>query len=137
MVNNTTGNNEYYESYPLKTMIMSNIVSLAIYGIGAYIIFIIGVIWLGLYIVYIAWMELILLRKSCNDCYYYGRACAFGKGKLACLIVKKGDPENFSKRKITWKLLIPDILVTAVPVIAGIVLMIMDFILRRFTLCPH
>lgn len=116
-----------FESYPVKTVLVSNLFTFALYGIGAYIMFRAGVIWLALYLVFIAWQEISILRKSCRDCYYYGKVCAFGKGKIACLVVKKGKPEDFGKRQATWKSLVPDLLVALIPVTIAIILMIIDF----------
>jgi hypothetical protein len=120
-------NGEYYEKYPLWIILLSNLVSLGIYGIGAYVMYWVGWIWLVLYILYIAFLEIKLLRKSCTNCYYYGKNCAFGKGKLCSLFFRKGHPEEFVKRQITWKDILPDFLVTVIPVVAGIVLLILDF----------
>ena len=121
------GNNGFYEKYPISTVLLSNAVALVIYGIGTYIMFRAGWIWMGLYILYIIWMEIRLLRGSCTGCYYYGKVCAFGKGRFACMLFKKGKPNVFSDETMTWKSLIPDIFVTIIPLIAAIVLMIIDF----------
>jgi hypothetical protein len=116
-----------YEEYPFWVVLPSNLVSLAIYAIGAFIIYKIHWVWLILYILFILWLEIQLLRKSCVNCYYYGKTCAFGRGKLACLFFKKGDSLKFSQRQATWKDILPDILVSVIPIIAGVVLLIIDF----------
>ncbi len=118
---------KYYEEYPLWIILFSNVVSLVIYAIGAFVIYRIGLIWLVLYILYIALLEMRLLRKSCVNCYYYGKNCAFGRGKLSCLFFKKGHSAEFSKQQITWKDILPDFMVSLVPLVAGIVLLVMDF----------
>lgn len=118
---------KYYEEYPPWIILFSNIVSVAIYAIGAFVMYRIGIVWLVLYILYIVLLEMRLLRKSCVNCYYYGKNCAFGKGKLSCLFFKKGNPAEFSKQQITWKDILPDFMVSVVPLVAGIVLLIMDF----------
>ncbi len=92
---------KYYEEYPPWIILFSNLVSLAIYAIGAFVMYRIGIVWLVLYILYIALLEIRVLRKSCVNCYYYGKNCAFGKGKLSCLFFKKGNPAKFSKQQIT------------------------------------
>ena len=116
-----------YENYPLWIVTLSNIVSLAIYAMGAYLIYKIGWVWLILYVLYIAWLEIRLLRRSCVNCYYYGKVCAFGKGKVVCLFFKKGDTNKFKQDKITWKDMVPDVMVSLIPVVAGIVLLVIDF----------
>lgn len=90
-----------FENYPCRIIIISNFVSLAIYFIGAYIIFRIGLIWLLLYLIYILGFEIRLLKKSCTNCYYYDKYCAFGKGKISALFFKKGNPELFLHKKIS------------------------------------
>jgi hypothetical protein len=106
---------------------ISNLVSVLIYAAGATIIFQLGWIWLALYLLYILGLEIRLMKKSCVNCYYYGKFCAFGKGKLSALFFKKGDPKAFLKNKITWKNIIPDFLVSIIPLAVGIVLLITNF----------
>jgi hypothetical protein len=117
----------YLERYPLTTLIISNFVSLSVYGIGAYIMFWVGILSFTIYMVYIIALEIVLYVKSCKDCYYYGKSCAFGKGKLACIITRKGNPENFANRQVSWHSVVPDLLVTVIPMIIAIALMIIDF----------
>lgn len=118
---------ETFENYPCSTIFSSNLVSIAIYIIGAYIIYKLGIIWFSLYLLYILTLEIRLLKKSCVNCYYYNRYCAFGKGKLAAFFFKKGDAKAFLKHSITWKDLLPDFLVSIIPFIAGITLLLLDF----------
>jgi hypothetical protein len=115
-----------YENYPYWIIIVSNIFQLSSYTIGVIIIKPLGVIWLLVYLAYIIFLEIRLLRKSCVNCYYYGKLCAFGKGKLCSLFFKKGKKEGFTGN-FTWKDLIPDMLVAVIPVIIGIVRLVMDF----------
>jgi len=116
-----------YESYPFWIVLLSNIVSIVIYAAGAVVLYKIGWIWLILYILYIMGLEIRLLRRSCVNCYYYGKACAFGKGKLGSLFFKKGDTNRFKKDKITWKDIAPDFMVSLIPVVAGVILLVIDF----------
>jgi len=116
-----------YENYPAGFVILANILQLSIYLIGGAIIYMAGPAWLIVYIPYILWLEIRLLRGSCVNCYYYGKYCAFGKGKLCGLFFKKGSPKKFLSCSITWKDMIPDFLVSLAPVVVGIVLMIISF----------
>ena len=117
----------YLDKYPIPTITVSIFVSLAIYGIGAYIMFWVGIVSLTIYLIFIIGLEILLYRKSCKDCYYYDKLCAFGKGKIACLIIKKGNPDDFAKRPVSWRSVVPDLLVTLIPIITAVVLMIVDF----------
>ena len=50
-----------------------------------------------LYFGYSAIMILFIMRKLvCTRCYYYGRTCHVGWGKLSSLLFKKGDINEFS-----------------------------------------
>ncbi|KYK20720.1 hypothetical protein AYK21_05630 [Thermoplasmatales archaeon SG8-52-2] len=116
-----------YEKYPIGFVIGANILQLLIYFIGAYIVYLIGPIWLILYVLYIIILEIRLLRLSCIHCYYYGKLCAFGRGKFCALFFKKGKPKKFIDKKITWKDIIPEFLLSIIPIMIGIALLIIDF----------
>jgi hypothetical protein len=115
------------ENYPVTTVIGSNLLSILIWGIGAFILYKFGLLWLTVYVLYILLLEFRLLSGHCVDCYYYGKTCAFGKGRLSSLLFRKGSPERFSRMKITWKDIVPDFLGFMVPVLAGILLLVMQF----------
>jgi hypothetical protein len=116
-----------YENYPFWIVLFSNIVSIAIYAAGAIVLFQISWILMALYILYILLLEIMLLRKSCVNCYYYGKFCAFGQGKLCSLFFKKGDTNKFAHKIMTWKDIAPDFMVSLIPIVAGIILLIIDF----------
>jgi len=118
---------ECFENYPAWIVFLANIVSLAIYLIGALIIYKLGLVWLILYLVYILILEFKLIGGHCRDCYYYGKTCAFGKGRVSAMFFKRGNLKNFCKMKLGWKNLIPDFLISLVPVIVGIILLIINF----------
>lgn len=115
------------ESYPATTVIVSNIVAVSIYAIGAWILAGLG-IWVSiLFVLYCLVMELRVLKHSCRDCYYYGRVCGFGKGVICSLFFKRGDPARFACKEVTWTDLAPDFLVPILPLIGGAVVLIRDF----------
>lgn len=116
-----------YENYPWSTVLLSNLQNLILYFLGLYVIAQIS-IWIMIpFLFYLLFLEFKLLRNSCTKCYYYGKVCAFGKGRLSALLFKKGDTSQFNARCITWKYMIPDLLVTVIPFVAGIYLLIKDF----------
>jgi hypothetical protein len=45
------------------------------------------------YLLYALGLEVRLLRTGCVDCAYYGKACAFGKGRLCAIAFEQGDPQ--------------------------------------------
>ncbi|MCX5751771.1 MAG: hypothetical protein NT099_08955 [Candidatus Saganbacteria bacterium] len=108
------------ENYPLSIPLLSILLSLSIYAIGIFILSGFGLIVVLLYVVFCVLFEYRVLSKSCRYCYYYGKLCGLGKGKLAPLFFKKGDPKIFIEKTVSWKDLIPDFLVFLIPVLSGI-----------------
>ena len=117
----------YFENYPFWIVFFSNFVSIAIYLIGALIICQIGFFWLILYLIFIVSLEVRLIKGHCVNCYYYGKTCAFGKGRISGILFKKGDLNKFCKMQITWKDILPDFMVSLIPIIIGIAVLIKDF----------
>jgi hypothetical protein len=122
-----SGETACYENYPWWVIVPSSLLTLAIYGLGAYTVYQWGWIWMTAYLLFVLVLEVRLLKSSCVHCYYYGKTCAFGRGRLSGPLFKRGDPKTFSSRNVTWRELIPDILVSLIPVVAGIVFLIRDF----------
>lgn len=116
-----------YERYPLGTVVAANAVSLAIYGIGLALMARHGP-WPALvYAASCVWVELRVLTRSCRNCWYYGRRCGFGKGRLCALFFSRGEPAAFLRDDISWRDLVPDFAVGLLPVIAGAVLLVRGF----------
>ena len=113
-----------YERYPLWVVILINFFTLLVYLAGGYIIFKLSVITGILYLAYLALLEFNLYRKSCVHCYYYGKRCAFGKGRVAALFFKKAEVQQFCKNKFSFKDFVPQILIILVPFIVGVALLI-------------
>jgi len=116
-----------YINYPIWILILSNLVTLIIYSSGGLIISRLGLIFLLIYFIYILVLEYRLIRYHCTNCYYWRKTCGFGRGRLSSLFFKQGDTSNFCKANMTWKDMIPDILVSLIPFVIGIILMILKF----------
>jgi len=116
-----------FDNFPFWIPLIANLFSLSIYAIGFYIFTGLGLYYALLFLLYCLVLEVRVLKMSCVDCYYYGKVCGLGKGKLCSLFFKKGVPERFIQKKITWKAVIPDLLVFIVPLLTGIFLLILDF----------
>jgi hypothetical protein len=116
-----------YENFPARLIAASVLVTVAIYTSGAVILAGFGSIMTALYLLFCLGNEVHVMKTGCVDCYYYGKWCAFGKGKAAALFFKQGDPRRFPAKSITRKELIPDMLVVIFPLIGGIALLIRDF----------
>lgn len=126
-ISDITMQEKIYDTYPRRIVLISNLNTVIIYAIGASIIFQIGNGRGIAYIIFLIYMEFRLLQKSCRNCRYYGKYCAFGKGKLSALIYPKGKTEKFLNRKTTWKNILPDLLISFIPIITGIILLMQTF----------
>lgn len=115
------------EQYPVWIVLLSSLVSLLIYGLGVLIVFQLSWIFAILFLLYILVLEYRLIRYHCVDCYYWGKRCAFGKGYLSALFFKKGDTARFCAREFSWKDMIPDLMVSLVPLVTGVVLLVINF----------
>jgi hypothetical protein len=126
-----------YENYPRWIVILANALALSIYGLGCLIILHLGWISLLLYLLYILALEYRLIGKHCVNCFYWGKTCGFGKGKVSSWFFKKSDAAKFWRKEMTWKDMIPDLLVALIPFITGIVLIIakFDYILLGMLIC--
>jgi hypothetical protein len=116
-----------YENFPAWIVTLSNAVSILIYLSGFIITLRLGWIAAILYLVFIMAFEIRLISRHCIGCYYWGKICGFGKGRISSLFFEKADPSKFCDNKMSWKDLIPDLLITLVPFIIGIVLLIIKF----------
>ncbi|UCD02772.1 MAG: hypothetical protein JSV63_03240 [Candidatus Aenigmatarchaeota archaeon] len=118
---------EAYESYPVRTLILYNVIFIINYAAGIYILSQLW-IWLGLlFILYILFLEWIVYREGCSCCYYYGKRCFSGRGKLAPKFVKRDDPKKFCEKEVTAKNLMPQILALVFPVAGGAILLYLSF----------
>lgn len=114
-----------YDNYPLWIIVITNMHSMFIYGIGTYIISRISWLVAMLYIAYLFVLEFRLLKRHCTNCYYYNKRCAFGKGRLSALLFARGVRSDFCKDTFSWKQMIPDLMVPVIPLTAGIVMLIL------------
>lgn len=116
-----------YEHFPGWVVLVSTVLSLLIYAMGTFIVSRLSFFLMAVYIVYCGWLEFKIFRRSCVNCYYYGKVCGFGKGVLCSRLFKKGDPKMFIEKEITWVEMLPDFMVFVIPIIAGIRLLVREF----------
>jgi hypothetical protein len=116
-----------YENYPVWVVIISNMVSLSIYGLGFLIMIQFGLIIAVLYLLYVLILEGRVIKYHCVNCFYYGKTCGFGKGRISAMFFKKGDVLKFCDREMSWKEMIPDLLIALIPFVAGIYFLITDY----------
>lgn len=113
-----------YDKFPLWIVLLANLVMLLTLVTGLYITFTlhwtIGI----LYIILIALLEFSVYKEGCRYCCYYGGGCAFGKGRIAAIFFKKGDPKKFSQKEVSFKDFLPYLLPNLIPLVIGIILLI-------------
>ena len=120
-------NPKAYEKYPWSTVLTALVVNLINYAVGFYLLYLIDPLFAGFWIIYLLALEFSVLKEGCCCCYYYGKRCYSGRGLLAPFLVKRENPRKFCTRKVTWKNLLPHVLVNLIPLITGIYLLIKEF----------
>ncbi len=116
-----------YEHFPVSKVFVAVLVTLSIYALGAAVLSGFGALATALYLLYCIGAEVHVMKKSCIDCYYYGRQCAFGRGRLAALLFRQGDTGRFAAKCISGKDLLPDLFVVLIPLAGGLVLLFKNF----------
>ena len=116
-----------YDSYPWWIVLMSSAHAVAIYALGAIVLSSLTIWLVAPYLLLCLWLEVQVLRKSCRNCYYYGKTCGLGKGRLCALLFAPGDPQRFVDRVVTWADMLPDLLVVLLPLAGGTVSLILRF----------
>jgi hypothetical protein len=116
-----------FQNYPPSVTVLSNGLTVSIYALGATIVARLGWTFLVVYLLFLLWFEVNLLAKSCVHCFYYGRRCFSGKGMICSWFFKRGDPAKFGSRQVGWLSLLPDMLITLIPLTIGLVLLIHRF----------
>ena len=113
----------HHDNYPVWIVVITNMHSIIIYALGVYILS--RITWhLAIpYVAYVFVLEFRLLKLHCTKCYYLNKRCAFGKGRLSAWLFTSGKQSQFCKDTFTWKKMIPDLLVPAIPFISGIVML--------------
>jgi hypothetical protein len=84
------------EQYPMGRVVFGNLLMLLWFALGALACWFFYPL-LGLVYLVVAFvMVYIVLRKIiCVNCYYYGKRCSLGWGKLCAVMFKKGRIEDF------------------------------------------
>jgi hypothetical protein len=126
---------EGFEKYPLGYVIGQNIFFLVYFGIGF-----VGMLPLQIrgfpiisicYALFLVIMLLFVLRKHiCTNCYYYGKLCNTGWGRLALMFEKESGNYELGVKlaNVTW------MLATLIPIIGIAITLISSFSTFRLTL---
>lgn len=116
-----------YENFPAPMVTVSVLVTISIYALGALVLAGHGPVVTAAYLLYCVLFELRVMKHSCVNCWYYGKVCAMGRGKISAYLFPRGDPGTFARMNITWTSLIPDILIMLLPLVGGVILLIRGF----------
>ena len=119
---------EGLEEYPRWLVITGNLLMLLWIGLGTAACYFFNHIAAWIYLVVALLLVFVVLRKLvCTNCYYYGKRCASGWGKLASLMFKKGSIEAFNDS--IGVRLAPAVygLLTLVPLVLGTIAAVRDF----------
>ena len=116
-----------FEDYPCWMVAICNAVGWGIYAIGLCVMFRVGIVWGVLYAAYCGWMEWRLLSGSCRYCYYFGKRCGFGKGRICSWFFTKGAELNMRAKRVSWCHVLPDFMVSLIPLGFGITVLLWDF----------
>ena len=107
-----------FENYPAWMIFVYYLVSFSVYLSGLYLTYLILPLFALAFFIYIMFLEFQLLREGCVKCYYYGKRCVCGKGKIAKMFFKKSE-KKFNEKEMTMKQFIPSMLPMIISLIAG------------------
>jgi len=110
----------YDKGFPLGTVLIMNFFMVTTYAAGVWLFSLINIFLGALFLIFIIYIESSVYREGCKYCFYYGKRCAFGRGLLAPLFMKKGDPKKFCEHELTRKDFIPTMLPAFLPLVAAV-----------------
>ncbi len=120
-----------YETFPPRLVLLSVLVTASVYALGVYVLWGFTALTVSLYIGFCACLELLILKESCIHCYYYGKVCGFGRGRLAALLFRRGDPRRFLDPRVCGKDVVPALMVALLPLTGGLFLLMEHFSLTK------
>lgn len=93
------GTPTWCESYPSNIVIVSNLLGVLSYAFGASILWLLSPPVAIAYIGLVVFTFILSMRFRCRFCYYYGKRCFSGMGRLAALLLAKGKAEDFGRSR--------------------------------------
>jgi hypothetical protein len=93
---NEAGEFSFCENYPKHVIVIRWIILLLAFGLGIYVLLEVHYVLAIIYIIYsIVALTLILPLSRCVSCFYHGKFCNTGWGKIAAYLFKKGDESKY------------------------------------------
>jgi hypothetical protein len=120
------------KNFPLPRVIFGNVLMLVWMGLGTIACWFVWPVAAWIYLAVAIIMIFVVLRQLvCTNCYYYGKQCALGWGKVSALFFSPGSIEQFSTcvgikaAPITYGLL------TLIPLVFCIVALVQEATVSR------
>ncbi|MFA4836970.1 MAG: hypothetical protein WC749_12985 [Dehalococcoidia bacterium] len=120
------------EESPISQIAFGNIMMLGWIAVGTISCWFVHpvIAWVYLTVAFI--MVFIVLRKLvCTNCYYYGKRCPIGWGKLSAMLFSQGDIEQFSTCAGTKVAPLTYGLLTLIPLVLCIVALVQEITVAR------
>ena len=84
------------EEYPISAIILGNLLMILWIALGTIASWFLIPLLAWVYLAFALIMVYVVLRKLvCPNCYYHGKRCCMGWGRLSALLFKKGEIEDF------------------------------------------
>ncbi len=120
------------EEYPKTSIILGNLIMSLWIALGTIACWLLYPLIAWIYLALAVMMVGVVLRKLvCTNCYYYGRWCGMGWGKLSALFFKQGSMGDFDKSiglklaPVTYGLL------SLIPLICLVISMVQGFTVAK------
>src|SRR4030042_5482935 len=117
-----------FEKFPKSQIVLGNLLMLLWIALGTAACWFLYPIAAWIYLTIALLMVFVVLRwLVCTNCYYYGKWCSTGWGKLTALLFKKGSVDKFSKSAgiklapLTYGML------SLIPLILVVIALVKDF----------
>ncbi len=119
------------DSYPLTSVTLNNLLLLLWITIGTVASYIFNPVAGIIYFLFFLITFILLKKLVCANCFYYGKWCSMGWGKLSALLFKKGKVEDFAGSPGMRIAPIVYGFLTLIPIILIIVSMIFKYEFRK------
>ena len=118
---------EGLENYSTWVVLFANFVNLSVYASVVYLVYVVRPVFVLPLFIYLVYLEWRIYTEGCANCCYYGKVCAFGRGKIAEFLVKRGDPKKFIGKTVRFTDFLPSLLVNVISLAAGAWLLVQEF----------
>lgn len=122
------------ESYPIKIVCISASLTILSYLAGAIVVFFLHPLLSVFYLILAGSSLVVSMKFRCINCYYFGKYCNFGLGKLASYLFHKGEPSEFTDPKKVGITAILSFGTLFLPVLIGLILLLSNLSISALAL---